>query len=69
MLEVCQPRKYLSCSKYFAAEIPTKLNRYFYHYNAITFYIHYFVQVMVQGYDSSKKQPYSWQMAGYYQQD
>ena len=24
---------------------------------------------MVQGHDSSKKQPYSWQMAGYYQQD
>jgi len=23
---------------------------------------------MVQGHDSSKKQPYSWQMAGYYQE-
>ena len=23
---------------------------------------------MVQGHDSSKKQPYTWQMAGYYQQ-
>jgi len=23
---------------------------------------------MVQGHDSSKKQPYGWQMAGYYQQ-
>ena len=42
MLKVCQPHKNLSC-EYFPAEIPTKLNWYFYHYNFRTFYIHYFV--------------------------
>ena len=68
MLKVCQPCKHLSSCEYFPAEIPTKLNQYFYHYDSITFHIHYFVQVMVQGPDSSKKQPYSWQMVGYYQQ-
>jgi len=43
ILKVCQPRKHLSCCEYFPAEIPTKLNQYFYHHNSITFCIHYFV--------------------------
>ena len=51
----CQPCKDLSCCEYFPAEIPTKLNQYFYHYGSIAFYIHYFVFIMFQGHDSSTK--------------
>jgi len=49
MLKLRQPCKHLSCSEDFPAEIPTKLNRYFYHHSSVACYIHYLVVVMVQG--------------------
>jgi len=53
--DLCQPHKHLFCCAYFPVEISTKLNRYFYHCSSITYYIHYFVFLVVQGRDSSTK--------------